>query len=164
MAIRARNGLLAALAFISLLLSGCASQTPVTGAAELPRINADVSTASGRAAIIAAEQLGTPYRYGGGTPKGFDCSGLVYYSYQRAGRRVPRTSAAQFSAATRIGLKDARPGDLLFFASRKSVDHVALYVGDNKFVHAPSSGKTVTVGSMSEPYYREHFVAAGRLE
>ena len=76
---------------------------------------------------------------------------------------MPRTSKAQFNAARPINLDQARPGDLLFFASRRKVDHVAVYIGNGSFVHAPSRGKHVTVGSMSNSYYREHFVGAGRL-
>jgi cell wall-associated NlpC family hydrolase len=135
-----------------LQLSGCAWRNP-----------APAYTNGGQAAATATQMVGAPYRYSGSTPKGFDCSGLVYYSYRQAGQVVPRTSTAQFSAANRISLKDAQPGDLLFFASRKSVDHVAIYLGGNKFVHAPSSGKKVTIERMSKPYYRDHFVAAGRL-
>ena len=106
---------------------------------------------------------GVPYRYGGFTPKGFDCSGLVYYSYREAVLTVPRTSGEQFKTAKRIDLDDARPGDLLFFARGRSVDHVAIYLGNHQFVHAPSTGKSVSVASMNDPYYREHFVAAARF-
>jgi cell wall-associated NlpC family hydrolase len=165
MTARVPNSLLAALPIIVLLqLAGCASQTGVVSdSVDRLTINADVSTVSGRAATIAAQQLGIPYRYGGSTPNGFDCSGLVYYSYQQAGLATPRTSAAQFSAARPIELREARPGDLLFFATQKSVTHVGIYVGDNTFVHAPSSGKTVSVARITDAYYRDHFVAAGRL-
>jgi cell wall-associated NlpC family hydrolase len=109
------------------------------------------------------QMVGAPYQYGGFTPKGFDCSGLVYYSYRKAGLTVPRTSGEQFKAANPVDLDDVRPGDLLFFAKRRSVDHVAIYLGKNQFVHAPSTGKKVSVARMSDPYYRDHFVAAGRL-
>jgi len=152
------------MAVVLLTLSGCATQKNLpAGSTDRIAINADLSTVSGRAATTAAQQIGTPYSYGGATPKGFDCSGLIYYSYRQAGQAVPRTSAAQFSTAKRINLKDAKPGDLLFFATRKSVDHVAMYVGNNTFVHAPSSGKSVSVARITDTYYREHFVAAGRL-
>ncbi len=166
MSLRAQNCFLTALPIVMLLqLSGCAWRNPAPAyTAEQPSISVDVSTNGGRVATTATQLVGTPYRYGGTTPKGFDCSGLVYYSYRQAGQVVPRTSTAQFSAASRISLKDARPGDLLFFASRKSVDHVAIYLGDDMFVHAPSSGKRVSAGRMTNPYYRDHFVAAGRLD
>ena len=146
------------------LLAGCSSSPRVVDATPPPVINADLATPSGRAAHIAADQVGIRYRYGGATPDGFDCSGLVYYSFQQAGRSVPRTSKDQYKAASPVDLSKARPGDLLFFASRRKVDHVAVYIGNNTFVHAPSKGKYVTVGNMSNPYYREHFVGAGRLK
>ena len=148
---------------LAVLLAGCSSSKPLTGVAVPTVVGADLATPAGRAAHIAAEQVGMPYRYGGATPAGFDCSGLVQYAYQQAGRAVPRTSKAQFDAASPVNLDQARPGDLLFFASRRKVDHVAVYIGNGSFVHAPSRGKHVTVGSMSNSYYREHFVGAGRL-
>lgn len=152
------------LTILALLLAGCSSPKPLTGVPVPQVVNADLATPAGRAAHIAAEQVGMPYQYGGATPAGFDCSGLVMYSYQQAGRSVPRTSKAQFSAASPIELNEARPGDLVFFSSRRKVDHVGVYIGNGRFVHAPSRGKHVTVGSMSNSYYREHFVGAGRLQ
>jgi murein DD-endopeptidase len=169
MSLRAQHCFLSTLPIVMLMvmllqLSGCAWRNPAPAySAGRPGSNAGVSVNGSRVATTATRLVGTPYRYGGTTPKGFDCSGLVYYSYQQAGQVVPRTSAAQFSAASQISFKDARPGDLLFFASRKSVDHVAIYLGDDRFVHAPSNGKQVTVGKMTTPHYRDHFVAAGRL-
>lgn len=147
------------------LLAGCASQPPVlSDEARRVVMQADIGTTSGRAARIASEQVGIRYKYGGATPNtGFDCSGLVQFAYQQAGQSVPRTSAAQYSASTRISLDEARPGDLLFFARWRKVNHVGIYIGDGMFVHAPSGGKHVTVGKMSNPYYQKHFVSAGRM-
>ena len=107
--------------------------------------------------------VGVPYRYGGREPDGFDCSGLVFYSYSRAGIGVPRTSGAQLNASTPIPLQDAEPGDLLFFRQRDKVSHVAIYLGNDEFVHAPSTGKNVTIASMNTPYYHQWFIRAGRL-
>ena len=107
--------------------------------------------------------IGVPYVYGGRTPKGFDCSGLVYYSYQQAGIKVPRTSKEQFKAARRVSLPDAQPGDLLFFRGGRKISHVGIYIGNGYFVHAPSTGKTVSVANLDNTYYREHFDRAGRL-
>jgi len=115
------------------------------------------------AANTATSMIGVPYRYGGATPNGFDCSGLVQYSFDAAGKAVPRTSREQFKAAQPIDLVDAKPGDLLFFRYDRKISHVAIYLGDLRFVHAPSSGKTVSVASLETPHYREHFVQAGRL-
>jgi murein DD-endopeptidase len=107
--------------------------------------------------------IGVPYRYGGESPSGFDCSGLVQYSYRAAGMKVPRTSRAQYKAATPIRLTEAVPGDLLFFRYDNKISHVAIYLGDERFVHAPSSGKQVSVASLRDPHYQQHFAQAGRL-
>jgi cell wall-associated NlpC family hydrolase len=107
--------------------------------------------------------IGKPYRYGGSSPRGFDCSGLVQYAYSSAGLKVPRTSRDQYGAATPISLTDAEPGDLLFFRYDQKISHVAIYLGDERFVHAPSSGKQVSVASLKNPHYQQHFVRVGRL-
>ena len=108
--------------------------------------------------------VGVPYRYGGAHPDdGFDCSGLVYYSYSSNGQVVPRTSQAQFDAARKIPLAQAAEGDLLFFQDQEKLSHVGIYLGDGQFVHAPSSGDSVRVASVDAPYYQRHLVAVGRL-
>jgi murein DD-endopeptidase len=114
-------------------------------------------------ARVAKSMLGVPYLWGGAKPDGFDCSGLVQYSYNSAGLQVPRTSAAQFSASRRVDLSDARAGDLVFFSFKRKVSHVGIYLGGGRFVHAPSKGKRVEVASLTQPPYRNNFVAAGRM-
>ena len=116
-----------------------------------------------RAAGLARDQLGKQYQWGASGPDKFDCSGLVQYSYSAAGLKVPRTSRDQYGSATPISLTDAEPGDLLFFRYDRKISHVAIYLGDERFVHAPSSGKTVSVASLRDPHYQQHFVRAGRL-
>jgi cell wall-associated NlpC family hydrolase len=110
-----------------------------------PRAPAAVSVATlGSVATVAAQQVGTPYRYGGTTPRtGFDCSGLTQYSYSRAGKRIPRTAQQQYAATTRISAAAARPGDLVFFLSGSQVYHVAVYAGAGYIWHAPKPGKRV---------------------
>jgi cell wall-associated NlpC family hydrolase len=113
---------------------------------------------------IARRYIGTPYRWGGDDPKGFDCSGLVYYSFDRMGRKVPRTAADQRRAAERVKRSDLEPGDLVFFRTSKGrVDHVGIYAGDGRFIHAPNTGKVVSYAYLDDPYYRSHFVSAGRF-
>lgn len=115
-------------------------------------------------AEFALSMVGTPYRYGGADPRtGFDCSGLVYYTYTSVGQRVPRTSEAQFEAAQKIPLDEAAAGDLLFFEEDVKLSHVGIYLGDRRFVHAPSTGTTVSVASVDSPWYRRRLIAAGRL-
>ena len=95
-----------------------------------------------QAASIALEQVGAPYRYGGTGPRGFDCSGLVQYAYNRAGVSVPRTTGQLWSAAAPVGGDEMRVGDLLFFSIEGKMSHVGMYVGDGRFVHAPQSGRS----------------------
>jgi len=112
----------------------------------------------------AREMLGTPYRYGGTSPRGFDCSGLVSYAYQQAGIQVPRTSSDQYRYAQKVPLHSLLPGDLLFFRLQPpKVSHVAIYDRDGIFIHAPSSGKEVSYASLDNPYWREHLIGAGRF-
>jgi cell wall-associated NlpC family hydrolase len=97
---------------------------------------------------IARNQIGDPYSYGANGPRRFDCSGLIYYSYRKAGfTNVPRTSDQQARFADRIKRKNMRRGDLMFFHSGGDVYHVAVFAGWHKgkrrMIHAPSSGKRV---------------------
>ncbi len=156
------------------LLSGCASslpvyegarpQPPVTRApapAEVPRLRGNgTGTEMARHALA---MLGTPYRYGGASPGGFDCSGLVQYAYRQLGIAVPRTASEQYQAALRVRPRRAEPGDLLFFNFTRTVSHVGIYLGDGRFVHAPTNGRTVEILSLDQPYYRDNFVGFGRL-
>lgn len=113
---------------------------------------------------VAKSLLGMPYRYGGTTPRGFDCSGLVYYTHQQVGIAVPRSAGKQYAARRPLRLAQLRPGDLLFFrVSRRRISHVGIYTGSHRFIHAPSSGKRVSYSSLQNPYWKKHFVAAGRL-
>ena len=116
-----------------------------------------------RAAAIALDQVGEPYRYGGSAPGGFDCSGLVQYSYGIAGLNVPRTTGQLWSAARPVDKKALRPGDLLFFSIEGKMSHVGMYLGGTRFVHAPQSGRTVSVASLDAPFYRSAFLRGGRI-
>ena len=119
--------------------------------------------AGGVAAGVAYQQVGVPYRYGGHSPSGFDCSGLVHYSYAQAGVNVPRTTSALWQRSTPVDQSDLRAGDILFFDVAGKMSHVGMYLGKRRFVHAPSSGQTVTIGTLDSPYYATAFVRAGRL-
>ncbi|MEJ2060133.1 MAG: C40 family peptidase [Gammaproteobacteria bacterium] len=111
---------------------------------------------------VAKSMLGHRYLYGGDTPReGFDCSGLVFYSYERAGINVPRTAYQQLKHSRKVGFYDLRPGDLLFFQFHGRPSHVGIYIGDGSFIHAPKTGGRVSRASLENPYWSEHLVRAG---
>ncbi|MEE1921729.1 C40 family peptidase [Pseudomonas sp. 148P] len=115
----------------------------------------------------AVNQLGTPYRWGGSTPgKGFDCSGLVKYAFNDIDEvDLPRTSNAMASGhGVKVERGDLKPGDLLFFNIRsRRVNHVAIYLGNDRFIHAPRTGKNVTIDTLNKPYWQKHYVVAKRV-
>lgn len=115
-----------------------------------------------RALILSTAEraLGTPYRFGGTTPSGLDCSGLVALAYRAAGIPVPRTANDQFRALPT--LDEARPGDLLFFdtAGRGKASHVGIYRGNGQMIHAPGRGRRVESTPLSIAYWQERFLGA----
>lgn len=173
--------------WLAAALSGCA--TPMTPGADAPRANSGpdrattaarnlpynplqtvdtlsgMQTRSNEVVIQAVSQLGTPYRWGGiSAEKGFDCSGLTKHAYQAASLQIPRTSTEQYRATRRIDRQELRPGDLVFFRlNSRQVDHVGIYVGGKRFIHAPSRGKTVSFASLDNAYWSRKYVGAGRL-
>jgi len=128
-------------------------------------VESSPSTLASRAADQALAMVGKPYRYGGNTPRGFDCSGLVQYSYGRVGVKLPHGTRSLRRESHSISRQNLKRGDLVFFTQggRKS-SHVAIYVGHNRFVQAPSSGKDVYVAGFDDPYWRRHFTEARRLD
>jgi peptidoglycan DL-endopeptidase CwlO len=110
-----------------------------------PATGGGSSTTKGASVLsIAARYVGTPYRYGGTTPRGFDCSGYTKYVFSKLGISLPRTANAQMGATTRIKRSQARPGDLVFFVSAGRAYHVGIYAGGNKMYDSPRSGKSVS--------------------
>lgn len=104
-----------------------------------------------RAVRLARQQLGVPYRWGGSSPSGFDCSGLVSWVYGRLGVGLPHNAAALYGVGRHVRLASMRPGDLVFFSG---LGHVGLYIGHGRMIHAPQSGRNVEVealGSRSLP-------------
>ncbi len=134
-------------------VSGCSTQQTVAS-----------RSVGDQAVNVALRQVGVPYRYGGMSPAGFDCSGLVHYSYSRAGKFVPRTTGALWKSAKPVSKSQLRPGDILFFRIAGKMSHVGMYIGGDRFVHAPSTGKHVTVASLRSDYYRKALIRAGRPE
>lgn len=114
----------------------------------------------------ACTQLGKRYRPGGASPqKGFDCSGLVWWSYRQHGINVPRITKDQAKAGRKVSGKAARPGDIVVFKSSNSPNglHTGIYVGDGKFIHSPRAGKTVCMESMHAPHWTGKLVAIRRM-
>lgn len=112
--------------------------------------------------------LGSPYRYGGMTPRGFDCSGFVYYNMRKVGVKVPRTAHQQYlhTRSTPVARKNLRAGDLVFFRDRynsKRIGHVGIYIGNDRFIHAVATNKPVAITRLSKSYYSKRFVRGGRL-
>lgn len=118
-----------------------------------------------KVAFCALNQRGKPYCWGGTTPmRGFDCSGLTQYSFQKGAEvTIPRTAAAQYAAATKVPAEKAQRGDLVFFRTRgKNVSHVGLYLGKDRFVHAPRTGKNIQITKL-EGYWKQRLVGFGRI-
>ncbi len=142
-------------------VAACSSPAPRSPAPPAPV----AGDATARVLSVARRQVGVPYRYGGRSPRtGFDCSGLVYYSHAQAGLRVPRTTRALFRQSRPVSRARLRPGDLVFFrVETPRVGHVGIYLGQGRFVHAPSSGKRVAIERMDNPYWKPRFLRGGRI-
>ena len=107
--------------------------------------------------------VGTPYKYGGTTTKGFDCSGFVLHIFNQYNIKLPRTSSAQAQKGTKVNRADLQPGDLVFFnTSGKGISHAGIYLGNGEFAHS-SSSKGVIVSKMSSSYYDKRYVTARRV-
>jgi murein DD-endopeptidase len=115
-------------------------------------------------AAIAASLVGTPYHFGGADTSGFDCSGLALYVYARVGLEIPRTARQQQRAAQPVPLAEIMPGDLVFFRIHaRRVDHVGIYSGGGRFIHAPRAGLAVEYADLTTGYYHQRLVSAGRF-
>jgi len=117
-------------------------------------------------AIYALGLIGVNYKFGGSSPdSGLDCSGLVRYVFQEVtGVTLPRTAREMSTLGAKVGTSELKPGDLVFFNTRQfAFSHVGIYLGDNRFVHAPSKGSDVMVSQLSQAYWQKHFNGARRL-
>lgn len=117
-------------------------------------------------ANAARQYLGVQYIWGGSDPSGFDCSGLVSYVYGKAGIQLPRTSYNQITVGASVSPDKLRPGDLVFFdtdRSKKGPDHVGIYLGGGKFVHAPRPGQGVKISSLADSYYMDRWMGGRRI-
>ncbi|MEP6996560.1 MAG: C40 family peptidase [Betaproteobacteria bacterium] len=160
-----------ALAAMSLsMLPEAALAGPASPAAKLPRTAdrpaAGVLQSAQDLAIYALGLIGVDYKYGGTSPeRGLDCSGLVRYVFQEVvGVTLPRTSREMARLGGRVAAGDLRAGDLVFFNTRSSpFSHVGIYLGDNRFIHAPHRGGEVEIVAMTQHYWQQRFDGARRL-
>ncbi|TAL31334.1 MAG: NlpC/P60 family protein [Spirochaetes bacterium] len=144
--------------FLAMMLAGMAACSP-------PHLRGGRTFSSAdRARIVATAErcLGTPYRYGGESPGGFDCSGLVMYVFGKHGIALPRTAGDQFEDGARVPLAALQPGDLVFFrtAGGRGISHVGIYTGKGEFIHAPRTGTTVSYARLDNKYWKRHYAGA----
>lgn len=156
----------------AVLLSACAGGSrrmealPASETVSMSHAPRFTSLSANEAMFLALSLVGTPYRYGGNTPEaGFDCSGLIGYVFQHSlALALPRTTRALFQAAgDPVPWRDLRTGDLVFFGHRSTVSHAGIYVGESRFVHAPSSGGTVRLDHLDSAYWKPRFLGARRV-
>ncbi len=122
------------------------------------------ASSKGQAIVNTARKyMGVRYVWGGSSPKGFDCSGLVQYVCRSLGISVNRTAAAQFSNGRAVNKADLQPGDLVFFAKSKRISHVGIYIGNGQMIHAPHTGDVVRIASINSAYYSRTYVGARRV-
>jgi murein DD-endopeptidase len=150
---------LGALTCAALIFSGCVAAPPAT------HLDGYSFSVADKAADMALTMVGRPYKFKGDSPSGFDCSGLVRYSYLASGIDLPHGTEALRQRTRPVLVHNMRKGDLLFFNELgKKYSHVGIYVGDDCFVHAPSTGGRVRTDSLQDPYWKKHFLGARRLD
>jgi len=110
--------------------------------------------------LIAKQYLGVPYVWGGTTPAGFDCSGLVQYIYNQLGFDLTRTTYTQVNEGSEVQRSNLRQGDLVFFKRNNDIHHVGIYIGNNQFIHAPQTGEAIKISNLSD---RNDYYTARRI-
>jgi cell wall-associated NlpC family hydrolase len=149
-----------------LILNGCSTFSGRPASSKVSQFKQDTSVGTEDISIAAVGLVGVPYRYGGNNPKaGFDCSGLIVYVYNKAaGIKLPRTIQLMSTKGVSIEGQPPAPGDLVFFnTTGEKYSHAGIYVGQGRFVHAPSAGGTVRLDYITSPYWAAKFTEARRL-
>ncbi|KMY53020.1 peptidase P60 [Bacillus sp. FJAT-27231] len=128
----------------------------------VPVHSADAAYSADSVIAEAKKYIGTPYKWGGTTPRGFDCSGFIQYAHKQVGLSLPRTAAQMYQKGSVISKSELEPGDLIFFSTySKGASHVGLYIGDNEFIHSASKG--VRIDKVSNSYYQKRYLGSKRI-
>jgi cell wall-associated NlpC family hydrolase len=141
-------------------------KSPSTNSAKLPDFFLEKNVGQDDISIAAISLIGTPYKWGGNTPQsGFDCSGLVVYVVKNTRQKnIPRTTGELGKFGKSLALETPAPGDLVFFNTLgESHSHVGIYVGSGRFVHAPTTGGTVRLDEIKNPYWAPRYTEARRV-
>ena len=148
------------------VLFGCSSSGSKSNPPKLTQFKQDTSVGTEDISIAAIGLVGIPYRYGGNNPKGgFDCSGLIGYVYNKSANiKLPRTIKDMSNKGQSLENQAPAPGDIVFFnTTGEKYSHAGIYVGQGRFVHAPSAGGTVRLEYITSPYWAARFTEARRL-
>lgn len=140
----------------------------IKGTAINPNVSRSGEATNGRRVItLAANYLGVPYKYGGTSPSGFDCSGFVQYVFKQVKINLPRTAAGQYQVGTAVDKQSLQSGDLVFFKRNgaANIDHVGIYTGNGNFIHSssPRSGGVIYSSIYDKGYYQNYYVGAKRI-
>ncbi|QBQ97765.1 C40 family peptidase [Paraburkholderia pallida] len=141
------------------------AQAPAQGGAK--SFLSGMAGKAGDVVVGALNMIGVRYRWGGNTPdSGLDCSGFVRYVFQDTlGMNLPRRAEEMSRVGEKVSMSNLKPGDLVFFNTmRRTFSHVGIYIGDNKFVHSPSTGSTIRVDDLDSGYWEKRFTGARRIE
>jgi peptidoglycan DL-endopeptidase CwlO len=161
---RERQARLAAQARARLAAQPSGGASGVSASAPLPADAASTSPAPparyGGVVGIAMQYLGTPYRWGGASPGGFDCSGFVMYVFAQVGVSLPHNAAAQYGQGSPVSRSELQAGDLVFFSG---LGHVGIYIGAGQFIHSPHTGDVVKISNLGEGWYASSYVGARRI-